>query len=392
MKIRTSIVAAGVAVAGALAIGLAPAASAADRGGNGLIAFSHAGSQIAVLGAGGTETILTPSGGNQAWPAFSPDGTRIAFVQAYHLWIMNANGSKGHAVPVTGNPYEGGPAWSPNATKLAYVNGTDGQLYTIPVAGGTPIRITSGITEMADIRWSPDNTKIAFDAKDTAGTGYRQIFSVNVTTKAVTRLTSGGCDSVEPDWSPTGTQVAFSTPCFDGTGNIGVMPAAGGAASPVALLHNAAAGYPSWSPDGTEIVFAANELMGSEQLWESSPSNPGDGTHVTATQLTHDSGQPYNTAPSWQPVHHPHLALSASTGAPGATVTVTGSDFLSGQTVKLSFVDAHGITTALGSAKTPLNGGFTSTVTIPAGAAAGAGKIKATGVGGLSATKTFTVS
>jgi len=60
--------------------------------------------------------------------------------------------------------------------------------------------------------------------------------------------------------------------------------------------------------------------------------------------------------------------------------------------VKLTFVDAHGTTTALGSAKTPLKGGFTTTVTIPAGAVAGPGKIKATGVGGLSATKTFTVT
>jgi hypothetical protein len=77
---------------------------------------------------------------------------------------------------------------------------------------------------------------------------------------------------------------------------------------------------------------------------------------------------------------------------PGPTVTVTGSDFLSGQTVKLTFTDAHGTSTALGSAKTPLNGAFTTTVTIPTGAAAGTGKIKATGVGGLPATKTFTVT
>ena len=392
MKIRLSIAAAGVAVAGLLVTGLAPAASATDRGANGSIAFSHAGSQIAVLGAGGTETILTPSGGNQTWPAFSPDGTRIAFVQTGHLWIMKANGSDTHAVSVTGNPYEGSPAWSPNATRLAYINGTDGQIYTVPASGGTPTHITSGITEMADIRWSPDGTKIVFDAKDTAVTGYRQIFRVSLTTKAATRLTSGGCDSVQPDWSPDGTQIAFSTSCFDGTGNIGVMPASGGTATPVALLGNASAGYPSWSPDGTEIVFAANEGMGSEQLWESSPANHGDGTHVSATQLTHDSGQPYNTAPSWQPVHHARLAQSASSGAPGTKVTVKGSDFLSGQTVRLSFVDAHGTTTALGSAKTPLSGGFTTTVTIPAGAAAGTGKIKATGVGGLSATKAFTVN
>lgn len=380
-------------LAGALATTVAPAASAADRGANGSIAFSHAASQIAVLAANGTETVLTPSGSSsQGQPAFSPAGNKIAFGQSFHLWVMNADGSSAHAVPVTGNPYEGDPAWSPSATKLAYINGSDGQIYTVPASGGAPTRVTSGITDLADIKWSPDGTKIAFDAFDSGGTNYHQIFTVKVSGGAITRLTSGACDSIEPDWSPGGTQIAFSTPCFDGGGNIGVMPAGGGAASAVALYPIADAGYPSWSPDGTEIVFAANEGMGSEQLWESSPANPGDNKTVTATQLTHDSGQPYNTTPSWQPVHHAQLALSAGSAAPGATVKVTGSDFLSEQTVKLSFVDAHGTTTALGSAKTPLNGGFTASVTIPAGAAAGAGKIKATGVGGLSAVKTLKVT
>jgi Tol biopolymer transport system component len=380
-----------VALAGSLVAGLAPTARAADRGANGLIAFSHVGNQIAVLSAGGKETILTPAGGSRAWPAVSPDGSRIAFVQAFHLWIMNVNGSKPHAVPVTGNPYEGNPTWSPNASKLAYINGTDGQVYTVPVAGGTPTRITSGLSSVSGIRWSPNGTKLAFDASDIKGTGYRQIFTVTLTTKAVTRLTSGKCDSVEPDWSPDGTKIAFSTPCFDGAGNIGVMPASGGAAHPVALLNVASAGYPSWSPDGTKIVFAANEGMGSEQLWESSPANQGDNVHLTATRLTHDSGQPLNNTPSWQPVHRPHL-LSASSGARKATVTVKGSDFLSGQRVNLSFVDAHGITTALGSATTGLSGGFTKTVSIPLRAALGTGKIKATGVGGLSATLAFKVT
>jgi Tol biopolymer transport system component len=381
---------AGALLGGSLVTALPPAAWAADRGANGLIAFSHAAGQIAVLDASGTETILTPSGSSQGQPAFSPDGTRIAFAQGYHLWIMNANGGNAHAVPVTGNPYEGDPAWSPNATKLAYINGSDGQIYTVSPSGGSPTQVTSGISGLANIKWSPDATKIAFDASDRSGTGYHQVFSISVRTHAITRLTSGACDSTEPDWSPDSTQIAFSTACFDGDANIGVMPASGGPASQVALYYAADAGYPSWSPDGTEIVFAANEGMGSEQLWESSPANPGDGNHPSATVLTHDSGQPYNTTPSWQPVHHARLALSAGSGAPGSSVTVTGSDFLSEQTVKLSFVDANGTKTSLGSVKTSLSGAFTTPVTIPAGAATGTGKIKAAGTGGLSAAKAFT--
>lgn len=383
---------AGAVLAGSLAIALAPAASAADRGANGSIAFSHASNQIAVLATNGTETILTPSGSSQSQPAFAPDGTRIAYASGFHLWIMKANGTGAKAVPVTGNPYEGDPTWSPDATKLAYINGSNGQIYTVKVSGGTPKQLTTTGNQINDIKWSPDGTKIAYDAFDSPGTNYHQIFTVATATGNVTRLTSGSCDSTEPDWSPDGTQIALETPCFDGNANIGVMPAGGGAASAVALYVVADAGYPSWSPDGSEIVFSANEGQGSGQLWESSPANPGDGTHVTATRLTNDPGQPYNTGPSWQSVHHPKVTATPSTAAPAASVTVSVSDFLSGQTVKLTFVDAKGTQTALGSAKTAMSGGFSLKVTIPAAAAAGAAKIKAAGVGGLSVTKAFTVS
>jgi Tol biopolymer transport system component len=382
---------AGALLGGSLAIALTPPAWAADRGGNGSIAFSHAGNQIAVL-ANGTETILTPSGGSQGQPAFSPDGTRIAYASGYHLWIMRANGTGAKAVPVTGNPYEGDPTWSPDATKLAYINGSNGQIYTVKASGGTPKQLTTTGNQINDLKWSPDGSKIAYDAFDSSGTSHHQIFTVATATAKVTRLTSGSCDSAEPDWSPDGTQIAFETPCFDGNGNIGVMPASGGAASAVALYVVADAGYPSWSPDGSEIVFSANEGQGSEQLWESSPANPGDGTHVTATRLTSDPGQPYNTWPSWQPVHHPKAAVSPTSAAAGASVTVTVSDFLSMQTVKLSFIDANGTTTALGSAKTAMSGGFSINVTVPAAAAAGTGTVKATGVGGLSATVKLTVT
>ena len=68
-------------------------AGAADRGANGVIAFAHGNGQIATLSSGG-ETILNPSGPRQTRPAFSSDGTRIAYISGYHLWIMNADGSK----------------------------------------------------------------------------------------------------------------------------------------------------------------------------------------------------------------------------------------------------------------------------------------------------------
>jgi Tol biopolymer transport system component len=377
------------AAALAAVVGALPG-GAADRGSDGLVVFSQASGSIVTLD-GSTEHMLTPSGALQTDPSVSPDGAKIAFVQSGHLYVETIAGTKAKAVKVGGNPFEGSPTWSPDATQLAYVDGTDGQIYTVKSGGGTPTRLTSGLRSVADLAWSPDGAKIAFDALDAAST--HQLFTV-ATAKGghlVTQLTSGSCASIQPDWSPDASELAFSTPCFDGTGQIATMPAGGGGASLVAFYKTyAGAGYPSWSPDGSTIVFSANEGKGSLQLWSSSPANSGgDGKQITATQLTFDGGQPNNIAPSWQPVHQP--ALSApSHGAAGSAIQVSGSDFLSEQTVKLTFRDANGVKTSLGKAQTPLDGSFAKTVTIPSGAATGGGKLIASG-GTLSATVSFTV-
>ncbi len=376
-------------VAAVVAVVAALPGGAADRGANGLIVFSQGAGTLVTLG-GGSEHVLTPSGVSQADPSVSPDGARIAYVQSGHLYVESISGTASKAVNVTGNPYEGSPTWSPDATRLAYINGTDGQIYVVKAGGGAPTQLTSGLRSVADLAWSPTGTRIAFDALDAAST--HQLFTVATGgSHTVTQLTSGSCPSVEPDYAPDASELTFSTACFDGSGQIAIMPAAGGSATPVAFYRTyAGAGYPSWSPDGSTIVFSANEGKGSLQLWSSPPGNSGgDGRQLTATQLTFDSGQPNDTVPSWQPLHQPRLTAPTSASAGGA-VQVAGSDFLSEQTVKLSFRDAAGVTTSVGKAKTPLNGSFAATVTVPAGAAPGAGKLIATG-GTLRATATVTV-
>jgi hypothetical protein len=110
---------AGAAAAGLFLTGTAAPAGAADRGANEKIAFSQGNGQIAVF-SGGAEQVLTPSGASQSQPAFSPDGTRIAYASSFHIWIMKADGTHAAAVPVTGNPYEGDPTWpspSPEANE-----------------------------------------------------------------------------------------------------------------------------------------------------------------------------------------------------------------------------------------------------------------------------------
>ena len=85
-------------------------------GGNGKIVFSN-GLQIVAMNADGSEqTKLTDNSAFDSWPAWSPDGSQIAFSRTGiggGLYIMNADGSDPTFL-------DGGshPAWSPDGTKM----------------------------------------------------------------------------------------------------------------------------------------------------------------------------------------------------------------------------------------------------------------------------------
>jgi Tol biopolymer transport system component len=89
---------------------------------------NDAGGQLISLDEnGGDRRILTTfeTGADDAGPAFSPDGTRIAFRRYTKeplrgdIWVMDADGR--NAQPVTNAPGDQqDPSWSPDGTRIAY--------------------------------------------------------------------------------------------------------------------------------------------------------------------------------------------------------------------------------------------------------------------------------
>jgi hypothetical protein len=75
---------------------------------------------------------------------------------------------------------------------------------------------------------------------------------------------------------------------------------------------------------------------------------------------------------------HVTIALSESSGAPGSALTVSGSGYVPGDTVKIFFIDHKGVKTQIGSATVGEGGEYSTEVTVPASAAAGAGTVRAT--------------
>jgi Ca2+-binding RTX toxin-like protein len=140
----------------------------------------------------GNELDLTNSVAAEADPAFSPDGSKIAFarndgVTGYDLWIMNANGTSPFQV-TTALGDERSTSWSPDGSKLVYTSA--GELFTVPAAlSSAPTGLHVPGTDPA---FSPDGSKIAYITG-----GNLAIVNSNGTSTQTIDAVAG---DAQPDW------------------------------------------------------------------------------------------------------------------------------------------------------------------------------------------------
>ena len=191
--------------------------------------------------ASGTTTRLADGRG----PAWSPDGTRIAFGQfsndgGFTLWMMNADGSAVRSLGVGL-----GPVWSPDGTRIAFSTSPIdlGDLWVMNADGSGRKNLAGGLGGA----WSPDGTRIA-SATDVPGGGVPYLVVARADGSGTTRLGSGQL----PAWSPDGARIAFVS--WGGQPAIQVVDPATGTVSTVAALETDAHAL-AWSADGTRLSF-----------------------------------------------------------------------------------------------------------------------------------------
>ncbi|TYB41246.1 serine hydrolase [Actinomadura chibensis] len=198
-------------------------------------------------------------------PVLSPDGTRLVYVLrtddtaadrcVRRLWTVDTAG--GRPRRLTRGAADVSPAWSPDGSQVAFLRGEDGppQVWLLPADGGEPERVTDLPLGAGPPCWKPDGTALAFTApfdldaspgEDDAARARRraapivtdridhradgagligrvraQVFVLELGSRQVRRVTSGDWQAGDPAWSPDGTRLAFGAtlPDTDLTGH-----------------------------------------------------------------------------------------------------------------------------------------------------------------------------
>jgi hypothetical protein len=331
-------------------LALAVPAHAAFPGANGKIAFVDSEDIWTVNPDGTGRTNLTNAPGSDAAPAWSADGTRIAFMSRrdgdWELWLMNADGT-GQVQRTVNSVDDTEPAWSPDGTHLLFVR--QGHIWRMTAGGFSSTQLTVGAVGDSEPAWSPSGVHIAFSRFDAAVANDIDVYRMNADGTGVTRLTTTTTADTSPDWAPdelllvyrTGTSIATMKP--DGSGRLVVPPNMSHYLNPVWAPRN----YDLAVQDFSSVVTISeigtvydNVTIGAAPSWQPlppAPIEPGYPRPRGATPIRVSLVPSYRPCDSPDREHGPPLAFqSCASPAPTSDYLTVGSPDSNGQPAKFT--------------------------------------------------------
>ncbi|MFL5796738.1 MAG: hypothetical protein ACJ77A_02250 [Actinomycetota bacterium] len=354
-----------------------PGASAAVPGADGRIAWTSnrtGNRDVWSMNPDGSDQVnLTSAPSMDAFPAWSPDGTRIAFTtnrrnRNWDLDVMDADGSG--VTPVTANSAAADwlPAWSPDGSRIAFTrhrDGDDADLWFVDPDGSHAEAFTAANSAFDDALpvWSPDGSRIAFRTNRT-GNWEIDVVPADGSSPPID-VTDDPSDDRAPSWSPNGTRIAFKS---NRTGSFEIYTMRPDGTGVARLTRNSADDeYPAWSPDGTHLAIQSAR-DGNQEIY----TMRADGSEIRRLTVDPPEAPATDFDPDWQPVSPgPGADLSVSVvDAPGPAqvddplafdlaVTDNGSESSSDATLEVDFPAGLSATSA-----TPTQGGCSGADTV----------------------------
>jgi len=179
------------------------------------------------LTGGRTIPVADDLGGDQHWPRWSPDGTRLSLETNRAIYVVPALGgdpkllvaaASGPVVNGEGALSEEGPtylAWSPDGRRIAFAMGRD---IDVRAAAGGPITRLATMNQPHSLAWSPDGSRLAFVAGNAAfvyapdaigNIAPSSIWIVSTSGGRPEQVTDAASLNTCPVWMPDGRSLLF---------------------------------------------------------------------------------------------------------------------------------------------------------------------------------------
>jgi len=253
----------------------------APGGGAGQIAFAsdRAGApQIFIMNADGSDPRqVTNMTFGACQPSWSPDGKQLVVVSpcakrqdqypGAKLYIINADGGglPSELASVDGGDFD--PAWSPDGTQIAFTSVRDGsrQIYILNLGDQSVTHLTQTSSDInlpdwsSQPVWSPSGTQIAYTGHSRL-TDTPQIWVMNDTGLGQKALILRGAElwNFLPDWSPDGKAILFGE--TQGAQQLGWLMLYHYATTKVDHLRAQAFGtHGDYSPDGLWVAYESKD-------------------------------------------------------------------------------------------------------------------------------------
>lgn len=243
---------------------------------------------------------LTDHPGEESYPAWSPDRTRIAFIRDEQLWVMNSNGTGATQL----GSATAGLSWSPDGTRIVVsaphpdISRLGLRVVTLETATSSWLTSDESVADLRHPDWSPDGERILVELEEPADEfsfcfdgvqeTVRNIAVVGVADGSIKHIALEfegmhwpGCEwfGTDPRWSPDGSQLAYVeddqvfTLDLEPTGFAYNLDTVQLVTTGTDVIHRRA----SWSPDGSYLTFARRSLTGT--------LDPDTGDYVTAFDI-----------------------------------------------------------------------------------------------------------